>query len=53
MNTLHVIKEIVTTREPMAWNSTLAVTEVAKVRTSTVTMHTVGLTLMAEKAGSR
>lgn len=52
MNTLHVVEEIVAAGEAVSRNSTLAVLEVAEVRPGTVSVHTVGLTLMTEQTGS-
>jgi hypothetical protein len=53
VNTLHVVEEVVATREPVSRHSTLTVLEVAEVRPSAVPMHTMRLTLVAEQAGSR
>jgi hypothetical protein len=50
---LHVVEEIVTTREAVTGHCPLAVPEVAQVRPSPMTVHTMRLTLMAEKACSR
>jgi hypothetical protein len=52
MNTLHMIKEVVAAGETVTWYSTLAVAEVAQVRPGTMTMHSVSLTLVAQKTGS-
>jgi hypothetical protein len=48
-----VVEEVVATREAVAWNSTLTVTEVAEVRSCAVAVHAVSFTLVAEKASRR
>lgn len=53
VDSLHVIKEVVPTREAMARHSSLTVSEVAKMRPGSVTVHTVSLSLVAKKACSR
>jgi hypothetical protein len=53
VHTLHVIKEIVATREAMALYGTLAVTEVAEMRSGTVAVHTMCLAFVTEEASSR
>jgi len=50
---LHVVEEVVATREAVAWHSALTVAEVAKVRPRAVTVHTVRLTFVTEEACSR
>jgi hypothetical protein len=46
-----VVKEVVAAREAMAGDSTLAVAEVTEMRSCTVTVHTVGLALVAKETG--
>lgn len=48
-----MVKEVVATREAVARHRSLAVSEVAQVWPSAVTVHTVRLALVAEKACSR
>jgi hypothetical protein len=51
VNTLHVIKEVVAAWETMALYRTLAIAEVAKVRSRTMAMHAMCLALVAEETG--
>lgn len=51
VNTLHVVEEVVAAREAVSRDSTLTVLEVAQVRSGTVSVHAVGLTLVTEQAG--
>lgn len=53
VDSLHVVKEVVATREAVARHRSLAVSEVAQVWPSAVTVHTVRLALVAEEACSR
>lgn len=53
VNTLHVIEQVVATRESVSRNSTLAVLKVTEVRPGTVSMHAVSLALVAQQASSR
>lgn len=53
MHTLHVVKEVVAAREAVSGDCTLAVTEVAEMRSCAVTMHAMGLALVAKEACSR
>jgi hypothetical protein len=53
VHALHVVEEVVATREAVTWNSTLTVTEVAEVRSCPVAMHAMSLTLVAEEASRR
>jgi len=53
MYTPHVIKEIVTAREPLTWRRPLAISVVAEVGTSTVAMHAVGFSFVPKQAGGR
>jgi hypothetical protein len=48
-----MVKEVVAAGEAMAWYCSLTVAEVAKVRSRTVTVHTMSLTLVAKKTSSR
>jgi len=48
-----VVKEVVTTREAMAWHRSLAVPEVAQMWPSSMAVHTMSLTFVTEKACSR
>lgn len=50
---LHVVEEVVATGEAMARYRSLTLPEVAKVRSGTVTVHAVRLTLVAKEACSR
>ena len=52
VDALHVVKEVVATGEAMSRHSTLAILKVTEVGPSTVTVHAVCLTLMAEQACS-
>ena len=53
VHTLHVVEEVVATREAVARHSTLAVPEVAKVWPGAMTMHAMRFPLVTEKACSR
>jgi hypothetical protein len=53
VDSLHVVKEVVATRKAVTRHSSLTVPEVAQVWPRTVTVHTVRLALVAEKACSR
>lgn len=53
VHSLHVVEEVVATREAVTWHSALTVAEVAKVRPRAVTVHTVRLTFVTEEACSR
>lgn len=48
---LHVVKQVVPPREAVARESTLAASVEAEVRSVTVTVHTMGLSLVTEQAG--
>lgn len=50
VHTLHMVEEIVATGETVALDGTITVTEVAEVRSCTVTMHTMSFSLVAEQA---
>jgi hypothetical protein len=47
-----VVEEVVAAREAVTWFCALAVAEVAEVRSSAVTVHTVGFTLVTKQTGS-
>lgn len=53
MDTLHVVKQIVSPWESIAGNAALAAGVVAQMWTVTMAMHSVGFPLVAEQAGSR
>jgi hypothetical protein len=53
VHALHVIEKVVTTRESVTWYCAFAIAEVTEMRSGTMTMHTMGLALMAKQAGSR
>lgn len=53
VHSLHVVKEVVSTRETVTWHSALAVAEVAEVRPRAMTVHTMCLTFVTEEACSR
>lgn len=48
-----MVEQIVTTREAMTGYSTLTILEVAEVRSGTVSVHAVCLTLVTEQASGR
>lgn len=52
VNTLHVVEEVVATGEAVSRNGTLAVLEVAEVRTGSMSVHAVSLALVTQQAGS-
>jgi len=53
VHTLHMVEEVVATREAVTRHSSLAVPEVAQVWPGAVPMHTVSFPLVTEKACSR
>ena len=53
VDTLHVVKEVVATREPVTRHGTLTIAEVAQVWPGSVTVHAMCLTLVTEEACSR
>ena len=53
VDTLHVVKEVVATREPVTRHGTLTIAEVAQVWPDSVTVHAMCLTLVTEEACSR
>jgi hypothetical protein len=53
VHTLHVVKEVVATREAVTLYGALAVTEVAEMRSGTVAVHAMCLAFVTEEAGGR
>jgi hypothetical protein len=53
MNALHVVTKVPVAWEAISWSSALATLISAEERLVTMSMHSVGFTLMTKKAGSR
>ena len=51
MNTFHMIPKVPAAGKSLSWFSSVTITEMARVRIVAMSMHAVGLSLVAEQAG--